>query len=337
MNPCGTGENLRASARGARQYTRSVLAAFDFDGEKLTRRWVFDSAAAGSQWAGQGNHNLFVADVDGDQKDEIVFGSMTTDDDGEGLYSTRLGHGDALHVSDLDPDRPGLEVFAAHEDMGSSGKRGATFRGAATGEVLWGMPAEKDTGRAAAGDIDPRHPGAEGWAVTATGEWNARQGELRSATGELIGAAIPPANFLAWWDGDPLREIVDHDYDAAKGAGVGTISKWDWASGTAKPLLRAEGTASNNSTKGTPAIQADLYGDWREEIVWRAEDSSALRIHTAVDLTDVRLRTLMHDPVYRLGVAWQNIGYNQPPHPGFFIGAGMASPEAPRIRYTRAR
>ncbi|GAA3470064.1 hypothetical protein GCM10018965_046170 [Nonomuraea roseola] len=318
-------------------YTRSVLAAFDFDGEKLKRRWVFDSAAAGPQWAGQGNHNLSVADVDGDQKDEIVFGSMTVDDDGEGLYSTRLGHGDALHVSDLDPGRPGLEAFAAHEDMGSSGGRGATFRDAATGQVLWGMPATRDTGRAAAGDIDPRHPGAEGWAVTTTGEWNAREGELRSSAGELIGQAIPPANFLAWWDGDPLREIVDHDYDPARGVGVGTISKWDWTSGTPKPLLKVEGTASNNSTKGTPALQADLYGDWREEIVWRTQDSSALRIHTTVDLTDVRLRTLMHDPVYRLGVAWQNIGYNQPPHPGFFIGAGMTTPAAPRIRYTRAR
>ncbi|MGN9836946.1 fibronectin type III domain-containing protein [Nonomuraea sp. H19] len=317
-------------------YTRTVLAAYDFDGKDLKQRWVFDSAAEGNRsFAGQGNHNLAVADVDGDQKDEIVFGSMTVDDDGEGLYSTGLGHGDALHVSDLDPSRPGYEVFAAHEDMGSSGNRGATFRDAATGEVLWSMPATKDTGRGASADIDPKHPGAESWAVTATGEWNATQGELRTASGELIGQAIPAANFLAWWDADPLREIVDHTYDNAKGVGVGTIAKWD---GTAsKEILRAAGTYSNNSTKGTPTIQADLYGDWREEIVWRSEDSTELRLYTTVEVTDLRIRTLMHDPVYRLSVAWQNVGYNQPPQAGFFIGNGMTAPEMPRIAYTRAR
>ncbi|GAA4075721.1 SGNH/GDSL hydrolase family protein [Nonomuraea soli] len=313
-------------------YTRTVLGAWDFDGSELKRRWVFDSSDVPG-YAGQGNHNLSVADVDGDQKDEIVFGSMTVDDDGEGLYTTGLGHGDALHAGDLDPARPGLEVFAAHEDMGSSGNRGATFRDAATGEVLWSLPATKDTGRAASGDIDPRHAGAEGWAVVTTGEWNSREGQLRSAAGELIGSAIPAANFLAWWDGDPLREIVDHDWDGAKG--VGTISKWDHLTGTATPLVRAEGTLSNNGTKGTPALQADLFGDWREEIVWRGADSTFLRLFTTVDPTATRIHTLMHDPVYRLGVAWQNVGYNQPPHTGFFIGEGMSAPAGPRIEYTR--
>ncbi|MFI6322778.1 fibronectin type III domain-containing protein [Nonomuraea sp. NPDC050556] len=307
-------------------YTRTVLAAWDFDGAKLERRWVFDSDDHPG-YAGMGNHNLAVADVDGDQKDEIVYGSMTVDDDGEGLYTTGLGHGDALHVGDLDPARPGLEAFAAHEDMGHSGNKGATFRDAATGEVLWSMPATKDTGRAASGDIDPAHPGAEAWAVTSTGEWNSRSGELRSARGDLIGTTIPAANFLAWWDGDPLREIVDHDWNGA--SGVGTITKW----GTAEPLLRAEGTLSNNGTKGTPALQADLFGDWREEVVWRGADSTFLRVYTTTDVTELRIRTLMHDPVYRLGVAWQNVGYNQPPHPSFFIGQGMTLPERPRIRY----
>ncbi|WP_327586750.1 GDSL-type esterase/lipase family protein [Nonomuraea sp. NBC_00507] len=317
-------------------YTRTVLAAYDFDGKDLKQRWVFDSNTPGnSAYAGQGNHNLSVLDLDGDQKDEIVFGSMAVDDDGEGLYSTRLGHGDALHVTDLDPSRPGYEVFAAHEDMGSSGNRGATFRDADTGEVLWSMPATKDTGRAASADIDAKHPGAEAWAVTATGEWNSRQGELRSASGELLGQSIPAANFLAWWDGDPLREIVDHTYDQAKGVGVGTISKWDGT--TSKEILRAEGTYSNNSTKGTPTLQADLVGDWREEIIWRSQDSTKLRLYTTVDVTDLRIPTLMHDPVYRLSVAWQNVGYNQPPQAGFFIGNGMTAPEAPRISYTRAR
>src|SRR5699024_7832734 len=136
------------------------------DGERLTERWLFDSDDPGDEgYAGQGNHNLTVADVDGDQKDEIVYGSATIDDDGTGLYTTGLGHGDAMHVSDFDPSRPGLEVFAVHEDMDASGERGSTFRDAATGEVLWSVPAQRDTGRGAMADIDPRFPGAEGWNV----------------------------------------------------------------------------------------------------------------------------------------------------------------------------
>ncbi len=316
-------------------YTRTVLAAYDWDGDALTQRWVFDSDVVGTEYAGQGNHQLSVADVDGDQKDEVVFGSMTVDDDGEPLYTTGLGHGDALHVSDLDPSRPGLEVFAAHESMASSGNRGATFRDAATGEVIWSIPATVDTGRAAAGDIDPRHPGAEGWAI-GTNQWDARTGQLRSAAGELISENIPAANFLTWWDGDLLREILDHDWTEETRTGVPTISKWDWEEETEVEIYRAEGTLSVNDTKGNPVLQADLLGDWREEVVTRLEDSSALRIATTVDLTDHRLRTLQSDPVYRLGVAWQNTSYNQPPHTSYFLGEGMTAPPAPSIAYTGA-
>ncbi|WP_277208056.1 fibronectin type III domain-containing protein [Isoptericola croceus] len=317
-------------------YTRSVIAAFDFDGSELTQRWVFDSDEAGDQYRGQGNHDMQVADVDGDQKDEIIFGSMTLDDDGTVLYNTGLGHGDALHVSDFDPSRPGLELFAAHEDMGASGNRGGTFRDAGTGEILWSVPAQVDTGRAAMGDIDPRYDGAEGWAIGGDGAWDSPVGYLMSASGELITENIPAANFLTWWDGDLLREIGDHDYDREAGVGVPTIAKWDWENETEVELYRAEGTFSNNSTKGNFSLQADLFGDWREEIITRTEDSSALRIATTVIPTEHRLRTLMSDPQYRLAVTWQNTAYNQPPHTSYYLGEGMEAPEAPRLAYTSA-
>lgn len=315
-------------------YTRTVVAAYDFDGTSLSERWVFDSNLAGDEYRGQGNHQFSVADVDGDQKDEIVFGSMTLDDDGSALYNTNLGHGDALHVSDFDPSRPGLEVFATHEEAPSKHGIGATFRDAATGEVLWSIPAIKDTGRGAMADIDPTHPGAEGWAIGGDAAWNSPVGQLMAANGELISTSIPAANFLTWWDGDLLREVTDHAWTEGSRTGVPTISKWDWTTNTAKEIYRAEGTLSNNDTKGNPTLQADLFGDWREEIVTRLDDSSALRIATTLDLTDHRLRTLQSDPVYRMGVAWQNTAYNQPPHTSYFLGEGMTVPAAPSISYT---
>lgn len=317
-------------------YTRAVIAAWDFDGAQLTQRWVFDSNASGKQYEGQGNHNLSIADVDGDSLDEIVFGSMTIDDDGSPLYATGLGHGDAMHLSDLDPSREGLEVFAVHESMTSSGNRGATFRDAETGEVLWSIPATRDTGRGAADDIDPRYAGAEGWAVGADAAWNQRTGNLVSAQGELISTSIPAANFLTWWDGDLLREITDHEFDETTRTGVPTVSEWDWETSTQVELERFEGTSSNNDTKGNPVLQADLFGDWREELIFRSEDSTSLRLYSTSALTEYRLRTLMSDPVYRLGVAWQNVAYNQPPHTSYFLGEGMEQPPAPSIEYTNA-
>ncbi|RDV12249.1 rhamnogalacturonan lyase [Arthrobacter sp. RT-1] len=314
-------------------YTRTVLVTYDLVDGKLVKRWTFDSDAAGSEYKGQGNHNLSVADVDQDGKDEFVFGSMTIDDNGAPLYNTKLGHGDAIHTSDLDPSRPGLETFAVHESMSQSGNRGATFRDSATGEVLWSIPATRDTGRGAAGDIDPRHAGAEGWAVGGDAAWNSPVGQLRSAKGELIANKIPAANFLAWWDGDLLREIVDHDFDAVAGVGVPTISKWNWETESSDRLLTAAGARTNNHTKGNPSLQADLLGDWREELAFPSSDSTELRIYTSTSPTEVRLRTLMHDPVYRTAVARENVAYNQPPHPSFFIGEGMETPAMPSVTY----
>ncbi|WP_418909714.1 rhamnogalacturonan lyase [Arthrobacter antioxidans] len=320
-------------------YTKTYIAAFDFVDGKIEERWLFDSTAAGSQFSGQGNHNLSIADVDSDGADEIVFGSMTIDDDGTPLHTTGLGHGDAMHVTDHVPSRDGLEVFAVHESMPSSGQRAATMRDAATGEILWSIPGARDTGRGAAGDIDPTHEGNEAWAIGGTYKYNSKVGSLRAADGADLGTSIPAANFLTWWDGDLLREITDHDYtdpaELATGA-TPTISKWNWESKTEERLLTLDGTLTGNGTKGNPALQADLFGDWREELVYRSADHSSLKIFTTTDVTEHRIRTLMHDPVYRLGVAWQNTAYNQPPHTGFFLGEGMETPPAPNIAYVNA-
>ena len=299
-------------ARG--YYTRTVLVAYNFRGGKLTKLWTFDSDAPGNgAYAGQGNHSLSVADVDGDGKDEIIYGAMAVDHDGKGLYSTGWGHGDAMHTGNLDPSRPGLEVFQVHEN--SNSPYGLSFRDAKTGKIIWGVHAGKDVGRGMAADIDPRYEGAEVWA----------NGSLYTAKGVKIGNTLPSStNFGIWWDGDLQRELLDSN----------RIDKWDYQNSRTVNLLTASGASANNGTKATPSLQADILGDWREEVVWRAEDSSELRIYTTTDVTEHRMYTLMHDAVYRLGIAWQNVGYNQPPHTGFYLGEGMQTPEKPNI-YTR--
>jgi rhamnogalacturonan endolyase len=300
-------------------YTRAVLAAWDWREGQLTQRWVFDSddgTPGNTAYRGQGDHQLSVGDVDDDGCDEIVYGSCAIDHDGRGLYVTGLGHGDAMHLSDLDPDRPGLEVWQCHEDSPHNGGIGLSFRDARTGERLWTVPATGDTGRAVAIDIDPRYPGYECWGAV---------GDLYTAKGVRISTRKPSStNFAVWWDGDLLREILDSN----------RISKWNWLDGTETRLLTADNCTSNNSTKSTPCLSADLFGDWREEVVWRSTDNRELRIYTTTIPTTNRLYTLMHDPQYRLAIAWQNTAYNQPPHPGFFLGDGMKPAPRPNISIT---
>jgi len=201
-------------ARG--YYGRTTVAAWDWRDGKLTKRWTFDSATPGNEaFGGQGNHQLSMADVDGDGKDEIVYGSMALDDNGKGLWSAGLKHGDAMAVSDLDPARPGLEKFGAHEEVGHNGGIGSAMLDAHTGKVLWSTPADKDTGRAVAADIDPRFPGAEAWA--------ANSDNLYTAQGKVIEGVKRPReqSFVVWWDGDELRELFDKN----------RITKWDWLAG----------------------------------------------------------------------------------------------------------
>lgn len=289
-------------------YTRTVLVAYDWNGSTLTKRWTFDSNSSGnSGYAGQGNHNLSVADVDEDGKDEIVYGSCTIDDSGKGLYTTDLRHGDSMHLGDLNPNRPGLEVWSCHEDTAGNGGVGASFRDAKTGSVIFKFGASKDVGRACSADLTAQYPGEEVWAAGSP---------LYSCTGQNIGSAPSQKNFAIWWDGDELRELLDGTSITKYGGGT---------------LLSAVDCASNNGTKSTPCLQADILGDWREEAVWRTSDNKYLNIYTTTDLTSRRIYTLMHDAVYRLGIAWQNVAYNQPPHTGFFLGSGMATPPQPSI------
>jgi rhamnogalacturonan endolyase len=297
-------------------YGRTVLASWDWRGGKLTSRWVFDSQQSADGFSGMGNHNLTVTDVDNDGKDEIIYGSMCVDDNGKGLYTTKLRHGDALHVSDLDPARPGLEAWGIHENEapipGYEKGYGAALYDARTGEILWGAFPGQDVGRGVAEDIDPGNPGAELW-------WSGSNG-LFSTNRKRIGESPASANFLVWWDDDLTRELLDGNH----------IDKYK-PTGPATRLLTAEGCSSNNGTKSTPALSADLFGDWREEVVLRTEDNQSLRIYTTTIPTQHRLYTLMQDPQYRLSIAWQNVGYNQPPHTSFFLGHGMKKPPRPKI------
>ncbi|KAB1935327.1 rhamnogalacturonan lyase [Micromonospora sp. ALFpr18c] len=294
-------------ARG--YYTRAVIAAWDFRDGTLRKRWMFDSNASGNgAAAGQGNHQLSVADVDADGRQEIVYGAATIDDNGRLLYSTGNGHGDALHVGDLDPGRAGLEVFKVDED---ASKPSSWFADARTGQILWSTAASGDNGRGVSADIWSGSPGAESWSSAVAGLANTR--------GQNVGRKPSSANFLAWWDGDPVRELLDATRIDKYGTGGDTR------------LLDGSQVASNNGTKSTPALSGDIVGDWREEVIWRTTDSRALRVYSTPTPTSTRIHTLMHDPQYRVAVAWQNTAYNQPPHPGFFIGAGMANPPTPNI------
>ncbi len=305
-------------------YTRTTLVAWDWRDGKLTQRWFFDSDKYGpadrtNPYRGQGNHGISVADVDGDGRDEIIYGAMCINSDGTPRYTTQLGHGDAMHVSDLDPNRPGLEVFAIHEN--AKHPHAIEFRDASTGKLLWSKPGGTETspdiGRGLALDLDPRHPGYEMWA-----SGGPRIRGLYNVKGEKISEKNPAScNFGVWWDGDLLREILNGN----------RISKWNWEKETDDVIFTAEGCSSNNGTKSTPALSVDLLGDWREEVILRTTDNQELRIFSTTIPTEHRLYTLMHDPQYRLAIAWQNVAYNQPPHPGFFLGAGMKPAPRPNI------
>ena len=298
-------------------YAKTTLVAYDFMNGKLVKRWKHISDVKGKGAYGQGNHNLSVADVDGDGCDEIIYGSCAINNDGTLLYRTGLGHGDAMHIANLDPDRPGYQVWEVHEEKEACQTYGYEMHDARTGEILWGGPTKGDNGRGLAADIDPNHRGFEMWSSGVPGVYNCK--------GEKISDNKPGISFRVYWDGDLQDEILN-----------GTnLSKWN--GNKAVTIHTFPGAMHCNGTKRTPNVSADLFGDWREEVVfYDANDPSKLRIYTTTIPTEHRLYTLMHDPMYRLGIAWQNTGYNQPPHLGFYIGDGLKNIPWPEMYTPRS-
>ncbi|GAA1959492.1 rhamnogalacturonan lyase [Agromyces allii] len=328
-------------ARG--YYTRATIAAYDWNGESLSQRWFVDSGhvpmtnpfndsphgrdGTDPEFATlttQGDHSLSFADVDADGRQELVYGSATIDDDGSLLSSSfdvlpegsaspganvRLGHGDAMHVTDIDPARPGVEIWTAHEG-GTAAPYGSVLRDAATGVPIFGAYSGRDTGRAMIGDVRPDVPGIEVWSSMPGGT---EASGLLSATGEILSTATPGTNMSIRWAGDLTTQIVN-------GSGTQTPTIDDWTRGT---LLTAAGTLTNNGTKGNPSLVADVFGDWREELLVRTTDSSALRIYSTTEVTTHKLITLMHDPQYRVETARQQTTYNQPAYTSFYLASDL--------------
>lgn len=292
-------------------YTRIAVTAWNLVDRKLKMVWAFDSDKGYPEFMAQGNHSVCAADVDLDGKDEIVYGGMVVDDDGTGVYSTGLGHGDAQHTSDLIPSRPGLEIFSVHEE--SESRFGVEMRDARTGEILWGSYENADIGRGVSDDIDPNWPGAESWAAD----------KMIASTGKLIcKKPVISQNFLIYWDGDLGRELQDSNH----------IDKWIPETNRTKILFLPKGYVSNNGTKATPGITCDLFGDWREETILFKDDRSSMAIFTTTEPTDYKIYTLMHDLQYRTSIAWQNVGYNQPPHLGYYLGFDTTKIPSSRVQ-----
>ena len=306
-------------------YTYSYIWAVDFDGKELATKWLHASdtkttytvtngdgtsktytaplptgRTSGSRTAyGNGNHNLSVGDYDGDGCDEITLGASAINNDGTLLYSTGYGHGDALHVGDIDPDRPGMEVFTVHEESAY----GWDLHDAATGTIICNSDGASDNGRGIASDLIASNRGYE--------FSSSNDRSQRNAKGDVVSTKSTSLNFRCYWNGDLQDELLDGN----------VIDTWNGSSVTRLLTLSNYGNSSTcNSTKKTPNLTADLLGDWREEVIlWDSTDGCTLNIFTTNIATEYAIPTLMHDHTYRMAVAWQNSGYNQPPHVGYFL------------------
>ncbi len=314
--------------RGAWDNVRA--AAWHIEDGKLKEDWICNTPNTDDPdtiW-GACNHNLICADVDFDGKDEILSGPMAIDNDGKGLYAVKaydndgkpqkLGHGDAFDVAFMDPDYDGYLVWACHETKELLANIELHY--ARTGVMSWGYGKTKDTGRSRAGDIDPTHRGHEVWGSTETlpmgftGEplvdkWNGIPS--RALDGTVTPDTTIPMNFKLYWDGDLLSELLDNI----------TVSKYNWEDKSVDTLMKADGCASNCGTKAVPCVCADMFGDWREEIVWKTEDEKEIRIYSTAIPTSYKIPTLMHDPYYRSCIVTQNSHYNQPANLSYYLGA----------------
>ncbi len=288
-------------ARGI--YTRHKMVAFDVDPatHQLSERWRWVCNTSGP-WYGQGYHNYSIADVDMDGRDEIVFGSMVIDDNGKGLSTSGLGHGDAHHVGDFDPYTWGLEVFACNEAQPMN-----NFRDATTSKIYYRATGGSDDGRSIAGNFLDEYPGAQGR--------SARDGLIGGASHKaLVGAPTSgiATNFRIYWDGDLLEETFNYVSGKNTEGGI-------YKGGRESAIATLAGSKTNNDTKGTPCYQGDVLGDWREEVIMRTEANN-IRIYTTNIETEWRNYSLWHDHQYRNAMVWQMCGYNQPPHASYFLG-----------------
>lgn len=276
-------------------YTRHKFIAYDVDPKThdLKVRWKWTNNQPGSPWYGQGYHNYIVADVDWDGRDEIVWGSMVIDDNGMGLSTTGLGHGDAQHIGDFNPYIHGQEMFACNEDNPSNNYRDAT-----TSKLYYRKTDTNDDGRCLAGNFYNDFPGAVGHSAHDTPISTVTNEHVSTNTNGLS------MNFRIYWDGDLLEECFNNT-EVTK-PGVGTIATF-------------LGAYSNNGTKATPCYQGDIFGDWREEVIERTADNN-IRIYTTNEPTKWRNYSLWYDHQYRNGMVWQPCGYNQPPHVSYFLG-----------------
>ena len=297
-------------------YGRTVLAAWDWRDGKLSQRWVFDTGvsyppfADASPFSGMGGHAVSVADVDEDGRDEIVYQAMVVDDDGTGLYSTGMRHGDVLHVTDIDPQHPGLEVFTIQENEDDTVRfqtPGVALRDARTGEILWSHSPGIDVGQGLVADIDPRSPGLEVWGGP---------GGLRAADGRELGSKPRTISFAMWWDGDLLRELVSPR---------GEITKWNWQTAQEESLFAPEIRRGRFRGGRGPSFMGDIIGDWREELLIAAPDGKSLRLYTTTIAPESRQITLLADMQYRLSLVWQNVAYNKSPQ----LGRAMGETQAP--------
>ncbi len=304
-------------------YTHSYLWAVDFDGSKLTERWLHASNQKGKGAYGEGAHSLTIGDVDGDGCDEIVYGSACIDHDGSLLYRTGFGHGDALHLGDFDPDREGLEVFMVHEEKGSAYKYDAEFRDAKTGHVIWGvLQSGNDIGRGLVGDLSDKWRGYEVWPGS-----RYVSGERHNATFDCKGnivcdGKVPSSCFRLYWDGDLNDELFDGKYSSDAGRSYPIIEKRssNLNSGTTLMTFSNWNAQSCNTTKATPCLSADILGDWREEVIlWDGNNSTDLLLFSTTIPSDYKVPCLMEDHNYRMAIAWQNTAYNQPPHLGYYL------------------